>query len=189
MEWRRPIIILCLLICYFSYAIPLCPINYRSCDKLCILESSNDKTFCEASRSCKDIKGRLALWTEMEIIKECVNNATIIFTSVTDLLNERYRNRTEWMNVDGSLTTNTKLWNNNEPDNPPHGEDCTALSKGVIFDYPCVNKARFVCVSENMNNVNSKVFAKNVMNIFNNDNDQGCHEKVTAKSKLLCAIS
>lgn len=164
-----------------------CPINYKSCKSICINDSGPmiRKTFCEASAFCYKIGGRLALDDEIRMIENCIGDSNPFLTSLTDLYKELSQDKKGWMDIGGSLNNDKSLWNKDEPNSGNGGEDCTSYDVKGLNDVKCSDQSGFVCVSFNDSLMNKRIFVKDNINIYNED-EQGCYKNMTVRSKLEC---
>ena len=111
--------------------------------------------YCNAEKYCADHGGRLVakdFSTAWQFFEMKGLDATRLWIGVTDLLNERNRNRTGWQfswgSDSGTLATDSQFiennWNVGQPSN--YKEDCTVYNNyGKINDISCHYVYNFVC--------------------------------------------
>lgn len=122
-----------------------CPTSYVDVDGVCVHISSQMMLFCPANAYCTSVDGELIHGeTFMKVqTKNFSGRPSHHWIGLTDLLNERYRNSSNWRWTDGALEPKSSdiNWKPQEPSG--NREDCVAECKNgvgyVMCDETCDN--------------------------------------------------
>ena len=139
--------------------------------------------FCGGLDECYENQASLIGEDDLKYIN-CSEHS---FISVTDLVEERHKNQTNWRNFDGTIFNSTQYWFHTEPDEQKDGEDCIVTMNRELRDTNCQSSFDIYCKKQNFTAKSNLTFTLS-RDVFNNDSQYGCFKNFTTTSKLRCSL-
>lgn len=175
-----------------------CSSPYTVKNSVCVFFSTNRVSWCEAQRQCLEISGELLTGdTALLAIQNRIldaSNLKYYWLGLTDMAEERKSLRYGWKWTNGTPTSDSFSWlNNNEPGNQ-YNQDCLSYGMdNILSDYQCYKINHFICQPAILQDPHLIDRHFKMTNVFVSSNAEAfaagaCTTNLSAESRRQCAF-